>query len=93
MRTIGWILGLLFLIGGAAAAVAKPAITDARLGVEPGLTRVVISLTQRNDLRVCERLAVVQQSKRQAGRIDLARVAFGHELERQSQRPKHRVTT
>jgi N-acetylmuramoyl-L-alanine amidase len=52
MRTIGWILGLLFLIGGAAAAAAKPAITDARLGVEPGLTRVVISLTQRSDFRV-----------------------------------------
>jgi N-acetylmuramoyl-L-alanine amidase len=52
MRTIGWILSLLFLIGGAAAAAAKPAITDARLGVEPGLTRVVISLTQRSDFRV-----------------------------------------
>lgn len=52
MRAIGWFLGLLFLIGGAAAAVAKPAITDARLGVEPGLTRVVISLTQRSDFRV-----------------------------------------
>ncbi|HET6621220.1 MAG TPA: N-acetylmuramoyl-L-alanine amidase [Dongiaceae bacterium] len=42
----------MFLIGGAAAATAKPAITDARLGVEPGLTRVVISLTQRSDFRV-----------------------------------------
>src|SRR5262245_26691561 len=52
MRLIGWILGLLFLIGGATAAAAKPAITDARLGVEPGLTRVVISLTQRSDFRV-----------------------------------------
>ena len=52
MRTIGWILGLLFLIGGAVSAAAKPAITDARLGVEPGLTRVVISLTQRSDFRV-----------------------------------------
>src|SRR5215470_6252500 len=52
MRAIGWILGLLFLIGGAAAAAAKPAITDARLGVEPGLTRVVISLTQRSDFHV-----------------------------------------
>jgi N-acetylmuramoyl-L-alanine amidase len=52
MRAIGWILGLLFLIGGAVSAAAKPAITDARLGVEPGLTRVVISLTQRSDFRV-----------------------------------------
>src|SRR5215475_2750291 len=52
MRAIGWILGVLLLIGGAADAVAKPAITDARLGVEPGLTRVVISLTQRSDFRV-----------------------------------------
>ena len=52
MRAIGWILGLLLLLGGAAQAVAKPAITDARLGVEPGLTRVVISLTQRSDFQV-----------------------------------------
>jgi N-acetylmuramoyl-L-alanine amidase len=52
MRLIGWILGLVLLLGGAAQAVAKPAITDARLGVEPGLTRVVISLTQRSDFKV-----------------------------------------
>ncbi len=52
MRAIGWILGLLLLLGGAAQAVAKPAITDARLGVEPGATRVVISLTQRSDFQV-----------------------------------------
>ncbi|HEV8392108.1 MAG TPA: AMIN domain-containing protein, partial [Dongiaceae bacterium] len=42
----------MLLIGGAAEAAAKSAITDARLGVEPGLTRVVISLTQRSDFRV-----------------------------------------
>jgi N-acetylmuramoyl-L-alanine amidase len=52
MRLIGWILGLMLLLGGAAEAAAKPAITDARLGVEPGLTRVVISLSQRSDFRV-----------------------------------------
>ena len=52
MRLIGWILGLVLLLGGAAEAAAKPAITDARLGVEPGLTRVVISLTQRSDFKV-----------------------------------------
>jgi N-acetylmuramoyl-L-alanine amidase len=52
MRLIGWILGLVLLLGGAAEAAAKPAITDARLGVEPGLTRVVISLSQRSDFRV-----------------------------------------
>ena len=52
MRLIGWILGLMLLLGGAADALAKPAITDARLGVEPGLTRVVISLSQRSDFRV-----------------------------------------
>jgi len=52
MRAIGWILGLVLLIGGAVEAAAKPAITDARLGVEPGLTRVVISLSQRSDFRV-----------------------------------------
>ncbi|HET9353496.1 MAG TPA: N-acetylmuramoyl-L-alanine amidase [Sphingomicrobium sp.] len=52
MRLIGWILGLALLLGGAAQAVAKPAITDARLGVEPGLTRVVITLTQRSDFKV-----------------------------------------
>src|SRR5262245_10498121 len=52
MRLIGWILGLVLLLGGAVDAAAKPAITDARLGVEPGLTRVVISLTQRSDFKV-----------------------------------------
>jgi N-acetylmuramoyl-L-alanine amidase len=52
MRLIGWILGLLLLLGGAGQAAAKPAITDARLGVEPGLTRVVISLSQRSDFQV-----------------------------------------
>jgi N-acetylmuramoyl-L-alanine amidase len=52
MRLIGWIFGLVLLLGGAAQAVAKPAITDARLGVEPGLTRVVISLSQRSDFKV-----------------------------------------
>ena len=52
MRLIGWIFGLLLLLGGAAGAAAKPAIVDARLGVEPGLTRVVISLTQRSDFKV-----------------------------------------
>lgn len=52
MRAIGWFIGLVLLLGGAAQAVAKPAITDARLGVEPDLTRVVISLTQRSDFRV-----------------------------------------
>ena len=52
MRLIGWILGLVLLFGGAVEAAAKPAITDARLGVEPGLTRVVISLSQRSDFRV-----------------------------------------
>ena len=52
MRLIGWILGLMLLLGGAAEAAAKPAIIDARLGVEPGLTRVVISLTQRSDFKV-----------------------------------------
>jgi N-acetylmuramoyl-L-alanine amidase len=52
MRLIGWILGLVLLLGGAVEAAAKPAITDARLGVEPGLTRVVISLSQRSDFKV-----------------------------------------
>jgi N-acetylmuramoyl-L-alanine amidase len=52
MRLIGWILGLVLMLGGAAEAAAKSAITDARLGVEPGLTRVVISLTQRSDFKV-----------------------------------------
>ena len=52
MRAIGWILGLLVLLVGGAEAAAKPAITDARLGIEPGLTRVVISLTERSDFRV-----------------------------------------
>jgi N-acetylmuramoyl-L-alanine amidase len=52
MRLIAWILCFVVALGGAAEAAAKPAITDARLGVEPGLTRVVISLTQRSDYKV-----------------------------------------
>src|SRR5262245_31383702 len=53
MRAIGWILGLLLLVCGAAAnAASKPAIVDARLGVEPSLTRVVIALSERSDFRV-----------------------------------------
>ena len=52
MRAIGWILGLMLLIAGAADAVAKPVITDARLGVEPDLTRVVIALSERSNFRL-----------------------------------------
>jgi len=52
MRAIGWILGLMLLIAGAANAVAKPVITDARLGVEPDLTRVVIALSERSNFRL-----------------------------------------
>jgi hypothetical protein len=52
MHAIGWIFGLLLLLGGTAEAIAKPAITDVRLGVEPGLTRVVISLTEHSNYRV-----------------------------------------
>ena len=52
MRAIGWILGLMLLIGGVADAAAKPVVTDARLGVEPNLTRVVLSLSERSDFRV-----------------------------------------
>ncbi len=36
----------------AAAALAKPAVTDARLGVEPDLTRVVLSLTDKSKFRI-----------------------------------------
>ncbi len=36
----------------AAAAYAKPAVTDARLGVEPDLTRVVLSLTDKSKFRI-----------------------------------------
>ncbi len=52
MRAIAWILGLMLLIGGVAEAASKPALTDARLGVEPDLTRVVLSLSERSDFRV-----------------------------------------
>lgn len=52
MRAIGWILGLMLMFGGAAEASSKPAVTDARLGVEPNLTRVVLSLSERSDFRV-----------------------------------------
>jgi N-acetylmuramoyl-L-alanine amidase len=36
----------------AAVALAKPAVTDARLGVEPDLTRVVLSLTDKSKFRI-----------------------------------------
>ncbi len=52
MRAIGWILGLILLISGAAEAAAKPTVTDARLGVEPNLTRVVLSLSAHSEFRV-----------------------------------------
>ncbi|MGH6893708.1 MAG: N-acetylmuramoyl-L-alanine amidase [Dongiaceae bacterium] len=40
------------MFGGVAEAASKPAVTDARLGVEPDLTRVVLSLSERSDFRV-----------------------------------------
>jgi N-acetylmuramoyl-L-alanine amidase len=45
-------IGLLSTTSGAAVADAKPAVTDAKLGVEPGLTRVVLNLTGKADYRV-----------------------------------------
>lgn len=64
MRAIGWNPRLVTLLAATLVAVlalaasafansaAKPAVTDARLGVEPELTRVVLNLTEGRDFRV-----------------------------------------
>src|SRR5574338_434777 len=60
MRAIGWIPRLITLLvvtlvaalALAASAFAKPAVTDARLGVEPGLTRVVLNLSEQRGYRI-----------------------------------------
>ncbi len=60
MRAIGWIPRLITLLAVtlvaalalAASAFAKPAVTDARLGVEPDLTRVVLNLTEQRGFRI-----------------------------------------
>jgi len=46
------IISLIAMMALAAAAFAKPAVTDARLGVEPDLTRVVLSLTDKSKFRI-----------------------------------------
>lgn len=46
------VISLVALMALAAAAFAKPAVTDARLGVEPDLTRVVLSLTDKSKFRI-----------------------------------------
>jgi N-acetylmuramoyl-L-alanine amidase len=46
------IISLIAMMALAAAALAKPAVTDARLGVEPDLTRVVLSLTDKSKFRI-----------------------------------------
>src|SRR5262245_19226412 len=46
------IFRLIGVMALAAAALAKPAVTDARLGVEPDLTRVVLSLTDKSKFRI-----------------------------------------
>ena len=52
MRAIAWILGLVLLFSGAAAAANKPAVTDARLAIEPELTRVVLNVSKETNFRV-----------------------------------------
>jgi N-acetylmuramoyl-L-alanine amidase len=60
MRAIGWnprlvsllVATLIAIVALAASALAKPAVTDARLGVEPDLTRVVLNLTDPAAYRV-----------------------------------------
>ena len=46
------VVSLVAVLALAAAAFAKPAVTDARLGVEPDLTRVVLSLTDKSKFRI-----------------------------------------
>ncbi|HWA48766.1 MAG TPA: N-acetylmuramoyl-L-alanine amidase [Dongiaceae bacterium] len=46
------VISLIAMMALAAAALAKPAVTDARLGVEPDLTRVVLSLTDKSKFRI-----------------------------------------
>lgn len=46
------VISLIAAMALAAAAFAKPAVTDARLGVEPNLTRVVLNLTDRSKFRI-----------------------------------------
>ncbi len=45
-------VGLLWMAAGAARADIKPAVTDAKLGIEPDLTRVVLNLTGKADYRI-----------------------------------------
>lgn len=49
---VGLIGGLLYAHDNAALADAKPAVTDAKLGIEPDLTRVVLNLTGKADYRI-----------------------------------------
>ena len=49
---VGLISGLLFTPSIMAHAGTKPAVTDAKLGIEPDLTRVVMNLTGKADYRV-----------------------------------------
>jgi N-acetylmuramoyl-L-alanine amidase len=46
------VISLIAVMALAAAAFAKPAVTDARLGVEPDLTRVVLSFTDKSKFRI-----------------------------------------
>lgn len=60
MRAIGWIprfvmalaATLVATVAMTAATLAKPAVTDARLGVEPDLTRIVLNLSERTEYRI-----------------------------------------
>jgi N-acetylmuramoyl-L-alanine amidase len=46
------VISLIAVMALAAGASAKPAVIDARLGVEPDLTRVVLSLTDKSKFRI-----------------------------------------
>jgi N-acetylmuramoyl-L-alanine amidase len=52
MAVLRVILGLCILLGLAWPAWGKPAVTDARLGIESDGTRVVLSLTDRTEYRI-----------------------------------------
>jgi N-acetylmuramoyl-L-alanine amidase len=49
---IGLTVGLLWTTASAVQADSKPAVTDAKLGIEPDLTRVVLNLTGKADYRI-----------------------------------------
>ena len=71
MRAIGWILGLMLWCCGVAFAAGKPAVTDARLAIEPELTRVVLNVSKETNFRVFTLVYLLQQAGGIASETDL----------------------